>query len=60
MNILKKFFYNEEKMTKKDVLYAKTAFIIDGSCNSAASNMIGGAYLAAFFAYLPCFLDYFS
>lgn len=52
MSIIKKYFQNEENLTKKEITYAKAAFVIDGSCNATASNFVGGAYLATFFAYL--------
>ena len=52
MGILKKYFHNKETLSSKDVTYAKTAFIIEGSCGATISNTVGGAYLVALFSFL--------
>lgn len=52
MSILKKFFYNEEELTSKDVKYAKFAFIVEGSCGATIFNTVGGIYLTALFSFM--------
>ena len=52
MSILKKFFQTCEKLTDKDVKYAKTSFALTGAGGAVISNTVGGAYLVALFSFM--------
>ncbi len=50
--ILKKYFYNKDELTEKEVKFAKKGFVIDAVCENCSANWAGGTYFVGLLACL--------